>query len=564
MAPFMTSLFNMTVNKYHQMLGPQQMISPDDVAHLELTNEQKVEVKKALEDFRFRIAPTYRDQVYRLCSLLHKKDELVVSYEVIGKLFATPRSHGAITDEYKKSQRPDSNEPHRPYILTEEEIEKIEELIVNSGKDYLTIDDIGFYVMLNFDKCPSRSTLKRTVKERIKGYKIVKVKGIEDNRYDAEYEDIKEYYKELEEEVKGVPVGFVFNLDESGQNTYVDARNIYVIVPQEENVTTYPVNRNIKRITLLHCIATDGTSCDPLIILPRLTLDDELFDIIPTGHVMFASQEKGFMTHQLFSAWFEEKFIPYLINQQDQYHYYGKSVIIMDGFKGHEHSIQRLKNLLEQFNIKMKFIPAHTSDQVQPLDLFGFNIQKCKTAKYIFNHHYSIQTNQILAILDGLNEIKSYQCVSTAWRMAGIFRTRKPKDATPNEIFRQEHIVRMDQNFKIRNAQIEKEIIRGRQSRLRKHEVLKPNEIYLKRKELRLRIPQDFDMNMLTVEEVNQIRRKYSIRRFQHVIEQPKNHKITEYRLQLKTDEKKKRTYRKRTPKQPQRVASIRLPSADA
>ena len=340
--------------------------------------------------------------------------------------------------------------------------------------------------------------------------------------------------------MKGVPVGFVFNLDESGQNTYVDARNIYVIVPQEENVTTYPVNRNIKRITLLCCIATDGTSCDPLIILPRLTIDDELFYIIPAGQVMFASQEKGFMTHELFSAWFQEKFIPYLIAQQDRYHYYGKSVIIMDGFKGHELFIQTLKNVIEQFNIKIKFIPAHTSDQVQPLDLFGFNIQKCKTAKYIFNHYYSIQTNQIIAILDGLNEIKSYHCVSTAWRMAGIFRTRKPKDATSNEIFRQEHIIRMDQNFKIRNAQIEKEIIRGRQSRLRKHEVLKPNEIYPKRKELRLRTPQDFQMKMLTEEEVNNIRRKYSIRRFQRVIEQPKNHKITEYGLQLKTNEKKR------------------------
>lgn len=255
---------------------------------------------------------------------------------------------------------------------------------------------------------------------------------------------------------------------------------------------------------------------------------------------MFVSQEKGFITHELFSAWFQEKFIPYLIAQQDRYHYYGKSVIIMDGFKGHEHSIQTLKNetlVIEQFNIKIKFIPAHPSDQVQPLDLFGFNIQKCKTAKYIFNHYYSIQTNQIIAILDGLNEIKSYHCVSTAWRMAGIFRTRKPKDATPNEIFRQEHIIRMDQNFKIRNAQIEKEIIRGRQSRLRKHEVLKPNEIYPKRKELRLRTPQEEEVNNIRR---NNIRRKYSIRRFQHVIEQPKNHKITEYGLQLKTNEKKR------------------------
>lgn len=88
--------------------------------------------------------------------------------------------------------------------------------------------------MQNFSKCPSRSTINRTIKERIKGFKIVKVKGIED-RYDFKYEDIQNFYQQLAQEVKGIPVGFLFNSDESGQNQYIDARNIYVIVP--ENAT---------------------------------------------------------------------------------------------------------------------------------------------------------------------------------------------------------------------------------------------------------------------------------------------------------------------------------------
>ena len=43
------------------MLGPQQIISKDNVAHLELTDEQKIDVNKALENFRFRIASTFRE-----------------------------------------------------------------------------------------------------------------------------------------------------------------------------------------------------------------------------------------------------------------------------------------------------------------------------------------------------------------------------------------------------------------------------------------------------------------------------------------------------------------------
>ena len=360
--------------------------------------------------------------------------------------------------------------------------------------------------------------------------------------------------------MKGIPVGFVFNLDESGENQYVDARNIYVIVPQNKDVTTYPLNRCIKRITLLHCIATDGTVCDPLLITPRVTLDDEIFDVIPTGRVMFASHEKGFMTHQIFTKWFLDKFIPYLINQQDKYHYYDKSLIIMDGFKGHEHSNTTLSNVIQNYKIKIKYIPAHSSDQVQPLDLFGFNVQKCKTAKYVFNHHYSLQTNQILAILDGLNEISSFRSVTTAWRMAGIFRSRKPKVADANEIFMQDHIIDINRNFKIRNTQIEKEIIHGRQCRLRKYEVLKPDDNYPKRREIKLKSPQDLQMPILTNEEAYALRSRYSIRRFTHVVEEPKNHLITEYGLKLITD-KPKRAYRKRKTARPSKDASIRIPA---
>lgn len=169
--------------------------------------------------------------------------------------------------------------------------------------------------MTHLNKYPSHSTIKRTVTTRIKGYKIVRVKGIEDNRYDCSVEDIKDFYEDLKEEVKGVPVGFVFNLDESGQNIYIDARNLYVVVPQEKQITTYPLNRCIKRITLLHCISTDGTSSPPMIIVPRLTIDDEIFGIIPTGEVLFVSQKKGYYTNELFTEWFLKKFMPYLIDK---------------------------------------------------------------------------------------------------------------------------------------------------------------------------------------------------------------------------------------------------------
>lgn len=79
----------------------------------------------------------------------------------------------------------------------------------------------------------------------------------------------------------------------------------------------------------------------------------------------------------------------------------------MDGFKGHEKSLETLENVLHEFNLKIILIPPHSSDQVQPLYLFGFNIQKNRTQKFIVEKHYTWQTNQIHAILEGLNTIRS-------------------------------------------------------------------------------------------------------------------------------------------------------------
>lgn len=90
---------------------------------------------------------------------------------------------------------------------------------------------------------------------------------------------------------------------------------------------------------------------------------------------------------------------------------------------------------IKKYKITILFVPPHKNGQVQPLDLFGFNLQKSKTQKHVFNHHYSLQTNQILEILEGLDEIRSYHAITAAWQMPGIFKTRSPDKDNPNDIF---------------------------------------------------------------------------------------------------------------------------------
>lgn len=150
--------------------------------------------------------------------------------------------------------------PGRPYLLVQAELDAIAAEIVSMAPDaYPTLDDILHFISDNFNKVPSKSTVRRVILERIPGFKIVEVSPLELERFDCKYEDIQAFYADLTTELEGVATRFCFNLDESGQIDYVDATKVHVIVPVDADVSRYGVSRSTRRITLLHCIATDGT-----------------------------------------------------------------------------------------------------------------------------------------------------------------------------------------------------------------------------------------------------------------------------------------------------------------
>lgn len=49
--------------------------------------------------------------------------------------------------------------------------------------------------------------------------------------------------------------------------------------------------------------------------------------------------------------------------------------------------------------------------------------------------------------------------------MAGIFKTRSPEKATPNDIFLQEHIIDINRNKKIRNLNSRSQALQGAQNK---------------------------------------------------------------------------------------------------
>ena len=207
-----------------------------------------------LSDENVVSSKTLYEQIGWLCTLL-RPNGMGVSYENIGLLFNPSKSHATIKRHFEAFQKI-PKEPKRPEILTEEQYQelasKLSSTIKESGNPSLY--NVQTFIRDSFQIEVSRTTASRILK-RI-GFKLIKAKPMEEERYNCSLEEILQYYKTLAELLTEIPCGFCFNLDESGIQRYVDARDTYLVVPENfpDEELTFPVYRSAKRITLLHCI----------------------------------------------------------------------------------------------------------------------------------------------------------------------------------------------------------------------------------------------------------------------------------------------------------------------
>ena len=282
----------------------------------------------------------------------------------------------------------------------------------------------------------------------------MKAKPMEEDRYGCKIDDIIDYYRILAETLAEIPCGFCFNLDESGIQRYVDARDTYLVVPENfpDEELAFPVYRAAKRITLLHCISTDGSYTKPLFVLPRKTVDSEVFSYIDPNSCRFSTQEHGFLTAELFKYWLYSCFFPELDNKRATFQYYGPACLIMDGFKGHSKAFEEIKDVFDSHNVKVIFIPPHSSDQCQPLDLLGFNLLKLiKNKSYIsFEDGTSEQSREIIRIMNALESVSTSALITKAWHAAGIFKKNPQDFSLDKDIYIQYHSVDIEKAKKIR------------------------------------------------------------------------------------------------------------------
>ena len=203
----------------------------------------------------------------------------------------------------------------RPSILSEDEKIHLIHWIKDSfvQKYPATYQKIQEFIEDRFGKKINIDTVRHMISV-IDDLKIVRGIPMENDRVFCDPQKIDNYFQELEEALMfGIPPEFIINIDESGFQEYVDAREVQCIVPahyQKETVRV-PRERNSKRSTMLCGICADGSTIKPMVVLARETMEQELLDNGYTpDKVIYGRSDSGFMNTNLFMKWAKESFVP--------------------------------------------------------------------------------------------------------------------------------------------------------------------------------------------------------------------------------------------------------------
>jgi transposase len=389
-----------------------------DLALEKVKIDHKLKVLNMLTDEEFYECETIRSQFRFVLKYLRYVDDRM-SWEQIAEIFKISR-HAAY--RHAKNAEKDQKPIGRPPILNAEMIEFIVTTIqeMYDKKTPATYFQLIDMVQFKYGIFIKPDTF-RHVCRALPGIRAIRGVPKDSKRVNIDSEEVIQWYATLSEKIADVPAAFIYNVDETGCNDYVDAVEMIVLVPDEYEANTIdiPVDRNSKRATLVACISGDGMALKPLVILPRKTIEDDIFlHGYNSKNTSFCYQENAFMTMSIFLLWAEEVFFPAVEAKREEMGYSGNAILILDGLSAH-HSEVLLAACADR-KVEVVFLVPHSSHLTQPLDLVTFGLLKAAYVRSISGNLETRQSNQVVKMLTAHHCATSPRHVMSAFAAAGL------------------------------------------------------------------------------------------------------------------------------------------------
>jgi hypothetical protein len=251
---------------------------------------------------------------------------------------------------------------------------------------------------------------------------------MEEKRVHYNRAQLLQWYTELGNTIKNIPRYFIFNMDETGVDDFVDSHDILVAIPRQgsDKKVSIPISRNSKRATLTGFIAADGSALKPLVIMSTGSIIEDIEEAGYTpDKVQFIYQSHGFMTKRIFQYWMQEIFIPYVEMKRQELHYQDVVILLMDQFGGHTYDT--FDEDCTTYNIVTRPLIPHTSHLSQPLDQILFSEFKKKFNQIRYSKCLTPASNRLIRILKAWFQTITADLITSTFTAAGIVPAREPK-----------------------------------------------------------------------------------------------------------------------------------------
>ena len=184
-------------------------------------------------------------------------------------------------------------------------------------------------------------------------------------------DNIRSYFDKMEElmEEHAYDPALIFNFDE----TMIENKPhcIRVLVPTSSKRPSFSYDEQTLHMTLCLCIAADGTSLKPLVILPNKEFPPDLE--VFSDAFCWSGAESGWMNRTILKEYMSKILIPcvtskraVLQSERNDHEVEMHALLVVDGHSSRE--CPDMLDELSQFSIDVMCIPSHTSHILQPLD----------------------------------------------------------------------------------------------------------------------------------------------------------------------------------------------------
>ena len=325
-----------------------------------------------------------------------------------------------------KKYRQSPGKTGRPRLLDDEQISQVIER-VRLGvqmKHPLTKRDLLLFINNTWQIEASKRWVSRLLKN-CEELVLTRACPLERPRAEVSQAELTAFYNKLSECLENVKPEFVFNMDEVGFSRQARGTPFMCIAPKEcagKDVEALQTSDGDSTFTMVATVALDGSSIPPLVVCPCKTLPREFLEqnlwLGRDGYLEYSAS--GFSNSQLTSLWYDNVFLPCLQQRrQNVGNRQEPAVLLLDGFRAHDTDVFRAKAARD--NVRVIYLPPHSSHKTQPLDQYVFASMKWYYARLDESRgHLDRNCRKILKMVKAFQYGACTFNVRASWMRVGI------------------------------------------------------------------------------------------------------------------------------------------------